>query len=62
MSLIRVKCSGCGGSGKRRGYVKGDSVHFDDYCKECSGTGGALVSEDEAKSLLIQKQIDDAKL
>ena len=62
MTWIRVRCTECGGSGYNRSYIKGDDVHFDDYCKECSGTGRMLVSKDEADALITQKQMDDAKL
>ena len=54
---ITVKCPDCNGSGQiSPGY------HFDAECKECSGTGTVLISEEEAKGLLLQKQIKDAEL
>ena len=56
---ITVKCSACRGTGRT-----GDSGHFYDWCKECSGTGNELVWEEvgEAQGRLLQKQIDDAEL
>ncbi len=57
MTLIRVNCEHCNGSGKT-----GTGHHFEDYCKTCSGTGSKLVSVEEAQALFLQKQIEDAKL
>ncbi len=60
MGWITVKCSKCGGSGLRRGSSSRE--HFDDQCTECRGKGTDQVDETEARSRLLQKQIDDAGL
>ncbi len=57
MDWIKVKCKVCNGTRKT-----GTGHYFKDYCEACSGTGSKLVSEQEARALLLQKQIEDAKL
>ncbi len=60
MGRITVKCSSCNGSRLRRSSTKME--HFDDQCPECQGTGTEIVDDGEARSRLLQKQIDDAEL
>lgn len=57
MGLHTVKCPNCHGSGRT-----GNSGYFYDWCKECGGTGTKVITDDEARSLLLQKQIEDAEL
>ncbi len=55
--LITVKCPNCRGTGR-----KDNGGCPCDGCVRCGGLGKVLVREDEARSILLQKQIEDAKL
>ncbi len=60
MGLITVECPNCRGTGKTDN--SGCNCNGYTQCKRCGGLGKALVREDEARSILLQKQIDDAEL
>ena len=60
MSLIEVKCPNCIGTGRKDN--RGCSCDGCERCERCRGLGKVLVREDEARSILLQKQIKDAKL